>query len=112
MGRPKGSKNKRTKDVIEILEEKFPGYNPVAAMAALAHDDVKCGVCDGTGKVTRRRRCDHCNGTGKIPVPLELQAQMHREVAQYIAPKRRAVEMSGSVGTKVKLVDLTGKGTK
>jgi hypothetical protein len=68
-GRPKGALNKRTRDVIDRL-------------AAL--------------------RCDPIAGMAKIAMdkktPLEIRARMYSELAQYVAPKRKALEHSAQPG--------------
>ena len=40
--------------------------------------------------------------------PPDMRFQANREVAQYIEPKRKAIEMSGSTGIHLRLTDLTG----
>lgn len=72
-GRQKGTPNKKTQEIVELLEEKFPGYNPIVAMAEIANDPS---------------------------VELSIRTAMHKEVAQYIAPKRKAVDVT-SQGDKV-----------
>jgi hypothetical protein len=68
-GRQRGAPNKRTLDVIERL-------------AAL--------------------RCDPITGTARIALnkktPIELRANMFAELAQYVAPKRKALEHSAEPG--------------
>jgi hypothetical protein len=69
-GRQRGTPNKRTLEVAERL-------------AAL--------------------RCDPITGMARIAMnrknPVELRARMFAELAQYIAPKRKALEHSGDSGT-------------
>ena len=65
-GRPRGSRNKRTLDVEERLREL--GCDPIEGMARIAMDEA---------------------------VPIEVRARMFAELAQYIAPKRRAIEHTG-----------------
>lgn len=84
MARPKGSLNNRTKALLDQIAEKWPGYHPVVALCAIANDES---------------------------LPLEMRFQAHKEAAQYIEPKRKAVEMdsfteisAGNVTWKVKLV--------
>lgn len=67
-GRPTGSLNKNKQALIALLEAKYPGYHPVVEMAKIAHETDD-------------------------PV---LSANMHKEVAQYVAPKLKAVEISGN----------------
>jgi hypothetical protein len=68
-GRPKGALNKRTLDVIDKL-------------AAL--------------------RCDPIAGMARIAMnkknPVELRGRMYAELAQYVAPKRKALEHSAQPG--------------
>lgn len=79
-GRKKGTPNKRTQDVIERLEAL--GCDPIEGMAKIAMDKKE---------------------------PTELRAQMFKELAQYVAPKRKAVERTevGMVETIVVLPDLS-----
>jgi Family of unknown function (DUF5681) len=74
-GRPKGSKNKQTLAVTELLEAL--GCDPIEGMAMIAMDEK----ADPT-----------------------LRAQIYKELAQYIAPKRKAVEMKTE--GQLSLVDL------
>jgi hypothetical protein len=39
---------------------------------------------------------------------MALRAAMFKELAQYVAPKRKAVEMSGVDGGELTLADLVG----
>jgi hypothetical protein len=68
-GRTTGTPNKRTLDVIDRLQE---------------------------------LRCDPIEGMAKIALdpqnPVELRARMFSDLAQYVAPKRRAIDHSGSEG--------------
>ena len=70
-GRVKGTPNKSTKAVIERLE------------------DLDCDPIEGMAKIARQAM-----GEGE----LAIAGQMYRELAQYIAPKRKAVEVSGPNG--------------
>ncbi len=74
-GRPKGSKNKHTLAVIDRLE--VLGCDPIEGMAKIAMDE------------------------GADP---SLRAQMYKELAQYIAPKRKAAEMQAE--GQLSLVDI------
>ncbi len=65
-GRPLGSKNQPTRALIRLLNEKFPGWNPIVQMAEVANDKE-------ADTLTRFNAA--------------------REVSQYIAPKLRSVEM-------------------
>jgi hypothetical protein len=63
-GRKKGTPNKRSQTVTEKLEAL--GCDPIAGMARIAMNTKN---------------------------PIELRAQMFKELAQYIAPKRKAIEL-------------------
>ena len=67
-GRQKGTPNKRTQEIIEKLEAL--GCDPVEGMAKLAADENNSA---------------------------ELRGRMYAELAQYVAPKRKAVEHSGDL---------------
>lgn len=69
-GRKKGVPNGERKDLFQILHDKFPGYNPVAAMAEMANDK-------------------------KLDDNLRLQA--HKEVAKYTFPQLKAIEVNGNM---------------
>jgi len=69
-GRTAGTPNKRTLNVMERLDEL--GCDPIEGMAKIALDPQN---------------------------PIELRARMFSDLAQYVAPKRRAIDHSGSEGT-------------
>ena len=71
MPRPAGSPNKNKQALINLLQQKYPGYHPVLEMARIAHETED----------------------------QSLAAQMHKEVAQYVEPKRKAVEVTGEGGS-------------
>jgi hypothetical protein len=71
-GRVKGTPNRRTADVIERLEAL--GCDPVEGMALIAMDTAN---------------------------PPELRGRMYAELAQYVAPKRRALDVSAESGPPV-----------
>jgi hypothetical protein len=68
-GRPKGALNKRTRDVIDKLAAL--DCDPIAGMALIAMDERNS---------------------------IEVRARMFVELAQYVAPKRKAVEHSADAG--------------
>ena len=70
-GRVSGTPNKRTTKLQELLEERFPGWCPVVQMAALAQD---------------------------TEADMGLRVTCCKEVAQYLYPKRKAIEHSGDGG--------------
>ena len=71
-GRAKGTPNKRTQSVTEKLAAL--GCDPIEGLAHIAmNKKQKLGV--------------------RKDVPIELRAQMYKELAQYVAPKRKAAEI-------------------
>ncbi len=74
-GRPMGSKNKLTLAVTDRLEAL--GCDPIEGMAMIAMDEG---------------------------AELSIRAQMYKELAQYVAPKRKAVEMQAE--GQLSLVDV------
>jgi hypothetical protein len=76
-GRPKGSKDKRTLAVDAKLAEL--GCDPITAMALVAMDETH---------------------------PIDLRMKLYMELAQYIAPKRKAVEHTSPDGTAPAFVIL------
>ena len=79
-GRRKGTPNKRTAAVAETLEAL--GCDPVEGMARIAMDET---------------------------VELSIRAQMFKELAQYVAPKRRALDMQADMNMAPPrfIIDLT-----
>ena len=78
-GRPKGSLGEKTKAVQAKLEEL--GGDPIEALANISMDN------------------------SNTP---ELRFQANKELAQYVAPKRKAIEMDANLdgGLKVNLVQF------
>lgn len=125
-GRQKGTPNKATKEVIAKLEEM--GCDPIEGMARIAMGDADCFVCrDGRvssaqffkiagvrspsswadlpddeleERQTADMTCPVCGGTGKDPVDTKQRADMFKELAQYVAPKRKAIEMDGTIAVE------------
>jgi hypothetical protein len=78
-GRKKGTPNRKTQEISELLESL--GHNPIEAMVKIANNPK---------------------------ASLELRGRMNAELAQYVYPKRKAVEVAGDqsaplVPTKVVL---------
>jgi hypothetical protein len=72
-GRQTGTPNKRTLAVAERLATL--DCNPIEGMAGIAIDESQ---------------------------PMQLRATMYRELAQYVAPKRKAMEVTGEDGGPLK----------
>ena len=80
-GRKQGGQNKMQRALSELLHESFPGYDPVEAMAAIANDE-------------------------RNDMTLRLQAS--KEVARYVRPILRSVEIKGDASAPMQLVIATG----
>jgi hypothetical protein len=116
-GRPKGSLNKNTLEVAERLAA--IGCDPLVGMAKLASGVIVCVRCKGRKKIpgppipgeTRRLSviCHQCNGTGREVVSTDIRGRMLSELAQYVAPKRRAIDHRGdALGIEALLAHLDG----
>lgn len=121
-GRQKGTPNKKTQDVQERL--KAMGCDPIVGMARIAMGDSPCRECQTKGKQKYSigiagpyvdidggilRTCGLCHGTGKEPIPAKLAGEMLKELAQYVAPRLKAIEHSGELKT-APIVSVTIEG--
>lgn len=78
-GRKAGTPNRRTREVQEMLDSL--NCNPIEGMVRIAEDES---------------------------VELSLRARMYTELAQYVAPKRKAIEHSGPDDKPIPLVIIDG----
>jgi len=67
-GRKKGSLNKPKKGLLDMIQEIYPGYHPLLAMAAVAND---------------------------ISADDVMRFNANKEVAQYVTPKMKSIEVKG-----------------
>jgi len=74
-GRKKGSVNKRSQELIDMIKKKYPRYDPVMAMIEI---------------------------TKKKNVKPELALQAHKEIAKYVRPQLRSIEVTGKDGEELK----------
>ena len=74
MGRPAGSANKNKQALIALLEAKYPGYHPVIEMAGIANNEEN---------------------------DLQTRFNAHKEVAQYVTPKLKALEVTGDMNVNL-----------
>ena len=77
MPRPAGASNKPKRALIALLDEKFPGWNPVVQMA------------------------ERANNEDETP---EARFQACKEVAKYVVPQLKAVEHTGAGGGDLVIV--------
>lgn len=80
MGRPVGSHNKNKSFLMNVLKEKFPEYEPVVEMAKIA--------------------CDMGND-------VNVRLNANKEVAKYIHPQLKAIELKGDEDSPVTLRGIT-----
>jgi hypothetical protein len=123
-GRAKGTPNRRTQDIQEKLAR--IGCDPIRGMAEIALNRLPCGVCRGELKTKYlmpqgnhttecrtansaectcegigTRICQSCYGSGWEACSPELRGKMYAEIAQYVLPKRKAIEHSGIDGDDI-----------
>ena len=79
-GRQSGTPNKPKRRLLARLEEDFPEYHPVAALAEMAHER---------------------NDDGSWAHPPELRAKLHADIAKYVEPTLKAIEHSGKDGRPI-----------
>jgi hypothetical protein len=75
-GRKKGVTGKKNAEILAIIQDRFPDYHPLLAMAEIANDES---------------------------VDQSMRFMAHKEVAQYVAPKLKAIEHSGGVDVTPKV---------
>jgi hypothetical protein len=77
MARPAGSPNKLKQTLLARLDARFPGWHPVVQMAEMANDET---------------------------LAIELRFGAAKEVAKYVTPQLKAVEVAGDAGGPVKVL--------
>mgnify|MGYP003133417632 FL=1 len=80
-GRQKGTPNINKKELVDLLNEHYPGYNPVVQMAGIAQDET---------------------------VEMVHRVQCAKEIAGYIFPKLKSIESNISGNMRLVAVELTG----
>ena len=105
-GRSKGTPNKRTRELSQILESM--GCDPALALARVVMDQNM-----GSGQPYEQER--YSKDGQKYTVngyEPEIKVAAARELIQYLYPKRKAIEHSGAIDTvpaderRAKLLDL------
>lgn len=89
-GRQKGTPNKASAEAQDILDAL--GCNPIEGLARIANGEgLSCLVYlnKETGEFVEY----------EIKPSFDQRLNAYKELAQYVAPKRKAVEHSGSIGT-------------
>ncbi len=86
-GRKKGTPNKATADIEAKLTAL--GCDPIEGLARIANGEpIKCGITTLAGYQEV-----------EVRPTLAQQLKARAELAEYVAPKRKAVEHSGSIGS-------------
>lgn len=81
-GRVKGTPNKKSFELCELIAEKLPDYDPVLSMALLANDES---------------------------LPLELRIDLHKAVAPFMRAKLKMVEIKDNGLPVVKIRNFRGE---
>lgn len=74
-GRTKGTPNKKTANLKELIEENYSGFDPIIELIAISKQE-------------------------KLPV--DLKVSIYKSIAEYIYPKRKAIEAEITAETAVK----------
>src|SRR5262245_36318504 len=92
-GRKAGTQNRKTKEVLDTLAKLK--CDPIEGLARIANGEpLRCGMITLAGVIEQ-----------KIRPSLEQRLTAFKELAQYVAPKRKAVEHSGSIASHEELLD-------
>lgn len=73
-GRRKGVPNSERKELYQLMADRYPNYHPVIAMADMANDEEN---------------------------EIDLRFQANKEVAKYVCPQLKAVEISGDASNQI-----------
>lgn len=104
-GRPKGARNKRTQSIEDRIAA--AGGHPEVVLAQVANGTLPCGVCHGRGKTEFQpqlgaepgvRRCQSCWGSRVERISPKERAWAAAELLSYMAPKKKAIEVTGAGG--------------
>ena len=79
-GRTKGTPNRKTQGIVELITEKFPNYHPLISLAEIANDFSN-------------------------DVAIRLQA--NKEIAKYICPQLKAIAVDVVENQAPHKIDLT-----
>lgn len=74
-GRHKGTPNKHKGELLKMIQELYPDYHPLVALAKLAMPELKLNE----------------NGVTEEVVNKQMQFLCHREIAKYVVPRPRPV---------------------
>ncbi len=79
-GRTKGTSNKDKQELIDMIQEEYPDYHPLLALAKIANTDItRCVGQDDEGNAIMVT--DH-----------NLKLQASKEVCKYIVPQLKSID--------------------
>lgn len=123
IGRAKGTPNRSTQRVVELCERM--ACDPFEVLAKITMNTLECGVCGGTGRTKYQpkskaaaaaaaalkldipeeimpdgaeRVCQSCWESGMERIDPETRLSAAKELSQYLAPKRKALEIQDNEG--------------
>lgn len=73
-GRKAGTPNRKTNDVIELINNKYPNFNPILSLIEISQDQN---------------------------IDLNIRTSCLKEIASYMFPKRKAIEIDANVNQEV-----------
>lgn len=97
-GRPAGSREKNRQALKMLLQQQYPGYEPVIRMADAAMALSEQAETEGGER-------------GMVGASAELLGQVvaaHDKVAAYLTPKLKSIEVSGADGGPFMVVQVAG----
>lgn len=101
-GRKKGALNKDRKTLMEMIEAACgAGYNPVVEMASIG----RTGLQKVFDPLTGQQAIDDLGIPVYREVADDIRHRSRKEAAEYLLPKRKAVEMSGPDGDPIEFRD-------
>ena len=128
-GRKKGTPNKKKEwgpDIAAILDEL--DCCPFTGMAQIGMKQIDCYECAGAGEQeyiltedsgfvcapngqgATVMTCMRCKGEGLEPIDVGVRNRAFSELAQYLAPKRKAIETTNKQLVGVVVKDYRGQG--
>lgn len=94
MPRTIGAKGKPKQTLLRLLQQQWPGYQPVVEIAKAAHELTAQAMASESPELWRDA------------------GAMHDKVAQYVTPKLKAIELTGEDGgpirTESKMLEVVG----
>lgn len=105
-GRQKGTPNKKTQAIEAMLEHY--GCEPLEVLAMVANGEplkARIGVGELSKKAPGKEDGDDDFVEGDVIPTLDQRINAAKELCNYVYPKRKAIEHSGSIGTHEDTLD-------